>query len=70
MYTGGCVFICYMSVYICVWFLPIVFRPISMYISVDWFKGKITIKSLGFHGKIWLVSGEDFPSSIQYLIQG
>ena len=25
--------------------------------SIDWFKGKITGKSLGFHGKIWLVSG-------------
>ena len=31
--------------------------------SIDWFKGKITGKSHDLHGKIWLVSGEDFPLS-------
>ena len=30
-------------------------------ISIDWFKGKITGKSDDLHGKIGLVSGEDFP---------
>ena len=29
--------------------------------SIDWFRGKITGKSHDLHGKIWLVSGEDFP---------